>query len=299
MEKRKRERRSYTIRALRRVVLFGFIFPVLFMQLLQNYFALESFVREVEQGGKSTIYLYQNQLETSMARIEKTVASYWAQDYSHGRMLYTQSDLDALGYTYTIINQYKTLMLGETTLAAMFLVSRPNELIRSTCDQNYTTYQERQDMQAYAARVLSNSEEEIQKGWQPRPMGDRYFLVRVMGNEKACTICFLNLDDTVKPQDAPYMSDGAMLLYADKEGKAITSSDWVREQSISLLPLDSSFSVSGSPLYLVVKTWSEKSGMYVVFSGSVSRWTAKYGVDFACNAGLFGYYHGTDPRTVY
>ena len=32
--------------------------------------------------------------------------------------------------------------------AAMFLVSRPNELIRSTCDQNYTTYQERQDMQA-------------------------------------------------------------------------------------------------------------------------------------------------------
>ena len=265
MEKRKRERRSYTIRALRRVVLFGFIFPVLFMQLLQNYFALESFVREVEQGGKSTIYLYQNQLETSMARIEKTVASYWAQDYSHGRMLYTQSDLDALGYTYTIINQYKTLMLGETTLAAMFLVSRPNELIRSTCDQNYTTYQERQDMQAYAARVLSNSEEEIQKGWQPRPMGDRYFLVRVMGNEKACTICFLNLDDTVKPQDAPYMSDGAMLLYADKEGKAITSSDWVREQSISLLPLDSSFSVSGSPLYLVVKTWSEKSGMYVVF----------------------------------
>lgn len=84
MKKRKKERRSYTIQALRRVVLFGFIVPILVMQLLQNYFALESFVREVEQGGKSTIYLYQNQLETSMARIEKTVASYWAQDYSMG-----------------------------------------------------------------------------------------------------------------------------------------------------------------------------------------------------------------------
>lgn len=265
MKKRKKERRNYTIQALRRVVLFGFIVPILVMQLLQNYFALESFVREVEQGGKSTIYLYQNQLETSMARIEKTVASYWAQDYSHGRMLYTQSDLDALGYTYTIISQYKTLMQGESTLAAMFLLSQPNDLIRSTYDQNNTTYEERQDMQAYAAKVLDGGEQEIQKGWQPCPMGDRYFLVRVMGSEKACTICFLNLEDTVKPQDAPYYSDGALLLYADKEGKAITSSQWVQEQSISLLPLESSFSISGSPLYLVVKTWSEKSGMYVVF----------------------------------
>ena len=215
-EKKRNRKRLYSIKKLQLAMIFLFIVPILTLQLVQNAYSLQEFHSEMEQNGEGTIYLYQRQLESDIGRIETSISGYWAQDYSHGRLLYRQSELNAYRYSYDVITEYKALMSSEPTIAAMLILSNENRILKGTFAEATTTYEERTAMWEYGAGLLKQWEEDFPKSWFPLSMGGRCFLVRFFGNRSARTLCFIDLDQTVKPQDAPHFPEDSLVQKADQ-----------------------------------------------------------------------------------
>lgn len=265
--KTKRSHKShYSIRKLQVMTVAFFIVPIIILQLLQNVYSLRAFYAEMESSGQGTIYLYQKQLENSMHRIETTIANYWGDDYSHGRLMYPQSELDAYSYAYEVINAYKSLMSSEKIIAAMFVVSKPNGQVRAALDSTQTSYAERTAMWDFVRAAADSQEDLIPRKWFPCRIAQRNFLVRAMGGPRAYTVCIINLDQTIKPQDADYFPRSALLLYADDGGAPLTSTAFLEERRIALEAHKDGFYFSGSPArYFIVQTFSRVSGMHIVY----------------------------------
>lgn len=259
-------KRLYSIRKLQLMMVFLFIVPILALQLIQNLYSLQEFHSEMEQNGKGTIYLYQNQMEMSIRRIETSVAGYWAQDYSHGRLRYGQDELDAYRYSYDVVTEYKALMNSEPILAGMFILSVPNRTVKGALNTGSTSYLERSDMWELAKQALVRRDSVELGKWAPVSMGGRYFLVRSFGGEEAFTLCVVDLEQTIKPQDAPYFPQDSFLLYADAQGTPLTSAAVLEEAGIQLRAKGEGPYFSGSsPSYFIVQAYSELTGMSVVF----------------------------------
>lgn len=262
-EKKQKRKQLYSIKKLQLAMIFLFIVPILALQLIQNAYSLQEFHSEMEQSGEGTIYLYQRQLENDIRRIETSISGYWAQDYSHGRLLYRQSELNAYRYSYDVVTEYKALMSSEPAIAAMLLLSRENHILKGTFATATTTYEERTAMWEYAGDLLNHWEEEFPKSWLPLSMGGRCFLARFFGNKTARTLCLIDLDQTVKPQDAPYFPEDSLMLYADQEGNPLTSRDFLAGHGISLETEGRSSYFSGR--HFIVQNYSAVTGMYMVF----------------------------------
>lgn len=262
-EKKRNRKRLYSIKKLQLAMIFLFIVPILTLQLVQNAYSLQEFHSEMEQNGEGTIYLYQRQLESDIGRIETSISGYWAQDYSHGRLLYRQSELNAYRYSYDVITEYKALMSSEPTIAAMLILSNENRILKGTFAEATTTYEERTAMWEYGAGLLKQWEEDFPKSWFPLSMGGRCFLVRFFGNRSARTLCFIDLDQTVKPQDAPHFPEDSLMLYADQEGNPLTSQALLADHGIFLKTEARSSYFSGR--HFIVQNYSAVTGMYIVF----------------------------------
>ena len=107
----------YSIRKLQRIMIFLFLIPILALQLTQSLLSFQELSSEMEENGRSIIYLYQQQMDSDVHRISTTIANYWAQEYSHKRLLYAQSPLDAYKYAFNVLDTYRTLMNVEPTVA--------------------------------------------------------------------------------------------------------------------------------------------------------------------------------------
>lgn len=256
-------RRMYSIKKLQLIMVFFFVVPVFSLQVIQNFYCLREIQTEMEQSGKSTIYLYQRQLENDIHRIETSISGYWAQDYSHGRLLYPQNELDVYRYAYDITAEYKTLISSEPIIAAVFFLSDANHILRGAFSTATTTYGERAAMWDYAEDLLNRWEEDFSRTWAPVEMGGRCFLLRSFGSRSARTLCLIDLDQTVKPQDASYFPDDSFLLYADGKGTPLTSRESLQQHGIVLSTRQGDSYIAGK--HFVVQTYSDAVGMYMVF----------------------------------
>ena len=94
----------YSIRKLQRIMIFLFLIPILAQQTHAEPALLSG--AELGDGGKQE----KHHLSLSAAdgrdvhRISTTIANYWAQEYSHKRLLYAQSPLDAYKYAFNVLD---------------------------------------------------------------------------------------------------------------------------------------------------------------------------------------------------
>ncbi len=257
------KKRLYSIRKLQRVMVLIFIFPVLALQLLLSALSLRALHEEMEQNGKDTIYLYQSQLDSDVSRIATTISNYWAQEYNHMRLLYTQSSLNAYQYSYYALAEYRALMNVEPSITAIYLVSGKNHMVKGASNTSFTTFEEREAMQDYVYSLTEHWGENSPRSWRPVKLEERYFLVRDFCTLDAGTVCFIDLDQTVTPQNTEKFPKDPILLYADGEGTPLTRSELLNDKNIHLSTKEGDAYFSNS--YFIVQEYSPISGVYMVF----------------------------------
>lgn len=257
------EKRLYSIRKLQRVMILTFIFPVLALQLLQSALSLRALHEEMEQNGRDTIYLYQSQLDSDVSRIATTISNYWAQEYNHIRLLYAQSPLDAYQYSYYALAEYRALMSVEPSITAIYLVSGKNHMVKGASNTSFTTFEEREAMQNYVYSLTDHWGENSPRTWRPVKLEERYFLVRDFCTQDAGTVCFIDLNQTVTPQNTENFPKDPILLYAGVQGEPLTRLELLNSKSIHLNTKGEDVYFSNN--YFIVQHYSPVSGVYMVF----------------------------------
>lgn len=260
----KKKKTVYSLRKLQTMMIFLFILPILGLQLLQNFYSLQEFQSGMERNAKGSIYLYQYQTEASIRKVESAVSAFWAQDFDHGKLRYPQTELGSYEAFYNVSVKYKNLMVGEPILAGMFALSYPNHMMWGTYNSATTTYAQREEMEGYVRTLLEEGSFQP-GGWVPLALGGRHFLVRSFGNNISYTVCFIDLEQSSKPQDSPHFPKDSFLLYADDQGVPLTSVDRFTATGVQLDPTREEAYFSGKPAhYLIVQTYSPVSNLYVV-----------------------------------
>ncbi len=257
------KKRLYSIRKLQRIMILLFILPILALQIIQNFFSLQALHTEMESNGRSTIYLYQSGLDNDVERIATFISNYWAQEYNHNRLLYPQTPLDAYGYSYNVLNEYRTLINIEPSISSIFLISGQNDMIKGACSTEHTTYEERAAMRAYVYELTDHWGENAPYTWHPVKLENRYFLVREFLVKNAGTVCFLDLEQTLIPQNTARFPEDPILFYADSQGTPLTSRQFLKEKNIRLSVNDTPSYFSAG--YFIVQNYSPVSDMYMVF----------------------------------
>lgn len=253
----------YSIRKLQRIMIFLFLIPILALQLTQSLLSFQELSSEMEENGRSIIYLYQQQMDSDVHRISTTIANYWAQEYSHKRLLYAQSPLDAYKYAFNVLDTYRTLMNVEPTVAAIFLVSGANDIVRGAFTTTHTTYEERLAMRGYVDGLAESWGENSPRRWRPVQLAGRYFLVCDFCTQSAGTVCFIDLDQILSPQASASLTQDTRLLFADESGTPLSAASALRENGVVLRSGEDGAYFSGN--CFIVQRYSPVSGIYMVF----------------------------------
>lgn len=257
------EKGLYSIRKLQRIMIFLFLIPILALQLTQSLLSFQELSSEMEENGRSIIYLYQQQMDSDVHRISTTIANYWAQEYSHKRLLYAQSPLDAYKYAFNVLDTYRTLMNVEPTVAAIFLVSGANDIVRGAFTTTHTTYEERLAMRGYVDGLAESWGENSPRRWRPVQLAGRYFLVCDFCTQSAGTVCFIDLDQILSPQASASLTQDTRLLFADESGTPLSAASALRENGVVLRSGEDGAYFSGN--CFIVQRYSPVSGIYMVF----------------------------------
>ncbi len=169
-----------------------------------------------------------------MHRISTTIANYWAQEYSHKRLLYPQSPLDAYKYAFNVLDTYRTLMNVEPTVAAIFLVSGANDIVRGAFTTTHTTYEERLAMRGYVDGLAESWEKTARGAGGPCSSPGGIFLVCDFCTQSAGTVCFIDLDQILSPQASASLTQDTRLLFADESGTPLSAASALRENGVVL-----------------------------------------------------------------
>lgn len=243
-----------------------FVVPLVCLLIIYNLYTVGVLNQEVAETGKNTIFLYQDDLEKNLYRTEIAISDYWGNDYDHQRTRFDLSKLDSYIVGNNIISKYTSMLQSEDIIGAMFLAVPKNDIFRVVFQGDGYHYKIRQGAQSYARKLAAAEMNAVKQGWIVKKIEDQYFLFRMMGWNGAYTICMIDLEVTLKPQDSVDTQEGAFMLYSDWSEKPLTSINTVRENGIELLEENESYYISGEEQrYLIVQNRLESVPVNMVY----------------------------------
>lgn len=160
---------------------------------LSVYFALhtiQSSEEMVASANRNALYLYQQELSSSLEQLELLIAQSWAQDWDYQKLRFQQEAIDAHESTRKILESYKTIQSVYSCVGSMAVYSKANNLCRCVYYNNYS-HDLREDIKKYVADI-DFSEDSIT--WYTKKIQDKWFLVRILGTTDAYSACFVDIE---------------------------------------------------------------------------------------------------------
>lgn len=240
-----------------------FVIPFISFILIYNLYTLNIFKVELAKANHDTVFLYQQNLEMDMKRIEYTMSEYWATDIQHQQLVFPLDEITAHVNTLEIMEKYKSMLKTYEMIGVMFIASEKNDIYRSVYNDSYDTSL-RHEIQEHVTALIADSDKINLKDWSIFSFENKNFLVRIFGRNGAYNLCLIDLDRTARPQDAvePANSmdpaedpEGGFLVYATISGHALTETDTLEKEYIELQPDANEFYITGQATkYFVVQS---------------------------------------------
>ncbi len=160
-----------------------------------------------------------------------------------------------------IINRYQEMIATKRIIGGMFLFTEPNGLHREAYGGSYT-YTVKEQLRSYLEELTGSGEIDRSR-WQIYSMGDEAFLLRILGSGGVYSVCAVDLNRSLRPQDSTDPQNG-VLLYAAPDGQLLTSQEWAK-QEVQIQWTSDSFYQAGNGQYLAVQQYSEVAGVWFVY----------------------------------
>ncbi len=160
---------------------------------LSIYFALhtiQSSKEMVASANRNALYLYQQELSSSLEQLELLIAQSWAQDWDYKKLQFQQEAIDAHESTRKILESYKTIQSVYSCVGSMAIYSRENDLCRCVYYNNYS-HDLREDIKKYVENIDFSKDS---RAWYTQKIRDKWFLVRILGTANAYSACLVDID---------------------------------------------------------------------------------------------------------
>ena len=161
-----------------------------------------------------------------------------------------------------IVDRYQELISTKQIIGGMFLFTEPNGLYREIYGGAYS-YSLKEQMLTYFEQLTQSGSIDRSR-WQVLSLDGQAFLYRVLGTNGVYSICAVDLDMLLAPQDSTDPSSG-VLLYTGPDGTLLTSVEWAQGANIQIQYTDDAFYLTGAGKYLAVQDYSDVAGVWFVY----------------------------------
>lgn len=185
--------RSIKLYSVKTFFLISGIILLLPFAMLSVYFALhtiQSSEEMVASANRNALYLYQQELSSSLEQLDLLIAQSWAQDWNYQKLRYKQPAIDAHESTRKILESYKTIQSVYTCVGSMAVYSKANDLCRCIYYNDYS-HDLREDIKKYVADIDFSTDSTT---WFTKKIKEKWFLVRILGTADAYSACFVDID---------------------------------------------------------------------------------------------------------
>ena len=211
------------------------LIPLTFLTIFFDFYSLRLLNREIASANRNALFLYQEQLEADLSQIETSMAQDWAQNWNYQKLKYKLDPLDVHLNTLSIVNKAREQLALTECLGAVYIYSAPNDVCRCAYQDCYS-YEELITMQNY---VKSLDFESTSKSWFYDKVGDKYFLVRLLGFSNAYSVSLVDFDLVMAPSRlATQTHKTSSLVYLSNDGTVLNPSKTITENKLTFSPED-------------------------------------------------------------
>lgn len=211
------------------------LIPLTFLTIFFDFYSLRLLNREIASANRNALFLYQEQLEADLSQIETSMAQNWATNWNYQKLKYKLDPLDVHLNTLSIVNKAREQLALTECLGAVYIYSAPNDVCRCAYQDCYS-YKELITMQNY---VKSLDFESTPKSWFYDKVGDKYFLVRLIGFSNAYSVSLVDFDLVMAPSRlATQTHKTSSLVYLSNDGTVLNPSKTITENKLTFSPED-------------------------------------------------------------
>ena len=219
------------------------LIPLTFLTIFFDFYSLRLLNREIASANRNALFLYQEQLEADLSQIETSMAQNWATNWNYQKLKYKLDPLDVHLNTLSIVNKAREQLALTECLGAVYIYSAPNDVCRCAYQDCYS-YKELITMQNY---VKSLDFESTPKSWFYDKVGDKYFLVRLIGFSNAYSVSLVDFDLVMAPSRlATQTHKTSSLIYLSNDGTVLNPSKTITENKLTFSPEDNNHVKKGT-----------------------------------------------------
>ena len=243
-------------------VLMLFVVPLVLFLTGYNFYTMRAMNERVAESNRSAVYLYESSLEKDLQDIDLFLANLVVGDTNFQRLHSEMEPVEAHLCAKQIVDRYQELISTKQIIGGMFLFTEPNGLYREIYGGAYS-YSLKEQMLTYFEQLTQSGSIDRSR-WQVLSLDGQAFLYRVLGTNGVYSICAVDLDMLLAPQDSTDPSSG-VLLYTGPDGTLLTSVEWAQGANIQIQYTDDAFYLTGAGKYLAVQDYSDVAGVWFVY----------------------------------
>lgn len=228
------------------------VLPLAVTLIIYNIYSMTALNRQAAQSAAGTGYIYEQFYEKDI----KTVESYMISEMvgnDFRRLNYPLESLQAYLCGQSILEDFTKYLTSDVDgLVALEFYSESNDLVRIK-HATGTRYEQTKQSRIRRAVYEEMKQGELNNDWYVIPVGDDYFLIRILKYGSVYVGAVMDFDQFMKPS-AEDGGSTSYLVYATQDGQALNQENLLEEKQIDLKQNSKGYYITGKGMerYLVV-----------------------------------------------
>lgn len=220
------------------------VLPIAATLIIYNIYSMTALNRQAALNASGTGYIYEQFFEKDIKTVESyMIAEMVGNDFR--RLNYHLEPLQAYMCAENVLEDFtKYLSSGVDGLVALEVYSENNNLLRIK-HASGTRYEETKQSRIRQAVYSEMKQEELDTSWHVIPVGEDYFLIRILKYGSVYIGAVMDFDQFRKPS-AEEPEDAAYLIYTTSDGQALNQSERLRENQIELKQNSKGYYITGT-----------------------------------------------------
>lgn len=247
------------------VILMGLIIPLISFIIIFNFYTVDIFNKKISEAINNTLYIQSRNLENTLKIVENSMAGIIISNkYFVGLQKEGVSKFDRYMYGYEVMKAEKTVMQTYPTIAACALISSTSNIKQIAYNTNYSFDATDQQIPDFLSSLMLKSDKNYRFNWFPVMIGDRGYLIRIMGSKDTWIVYIINLKEIILFQDNQKKDNAAITAFFDNSN-VYTEAEFVNENNIELKDSNKYYFTGKKQKYMVCEADVNRSNMRIAY----------------------------------
>lgn len=247
------------------LILMGISIPLVVFILIFNFYTINILNKKVSEAIDNTLYLQSNNLEETLKTVENAMGGLIMDNQYFAALKSDKlSELDKYLNAYEVMRQERAVLQTYSDIAACALISKTANVNQISFNLSYSPDDTDQKLKEFLAKLLTGQDGSVRYKWFPVMVGDRGYLLRIMGGQDTFIIYIINLNDILLFQDNKNSDNTAVTVFFDKD-YIYTGRDFIEKKHLKLLYLEDYYFTGKEKKYMVCESEVDGSSVRIAY----------------------------------